>query len=113
AIWPTGGQGSSLFHSANAAAVLQRLVQWLSARCWGGANTISSRDWVFPPGSNGLRRYHVLAAPGEPASAPSAVDKIMLPVYACAILPTALDEFEKCQKSGDADPPPPSCPNKP
>ena len=55
----------------------------------------------------------MLAAPGEPASAPSAVDKIMLPAYACAILPTALDEFEKCQKSGDADLSPPSRPNKP
>jgi sphingomyelin phosphodiesterase acid-like 3 len=38
------------------------------------------------------------------ASAPPAFDKAMLPAYSCAILHTTLEEFEKCQKTGDAVP---------
>ena len=38
------------------------------------------------------------------ASAPPAFDKVMLPAYSCAILHTTLEEFEKCQKTGDAVP---------
>ncbi len=43
------------------------------------------------------------------ASAPPTFDKVMLPAYSCAILHTTLEEFEKCQKTGDAVPaaPPP------
>jgi hypothetical protein len=38
------------------------------------------------------------------ASAPPTFDKEMLPAYSCAILHTTLEEFEKCQKTGDAVP---------
>jgi hypothetical protein len=38
------------------------------------------------------------------ASAPLTFDKVMLPAYSCAILHTTLEEFEKCQKTGDAVP---------
>lgn len=33
---------------------------------------------------------------------PPAFDKLMLPAYACAILHTTLEEFEKCQKTSDS-----------
>ena len=46
------------------------------------------------------------------ASAPPAFDKVMLPAYSCAILHTTLEEFEKCQKTGDAVPAASPRPNK-
>jgi sphingomyelin phosphodiesterase acid-like 3 len=46
------------------------------------------------------------------ASAPPAFDKVMLPAYSCAILHATLDEFEKCQKTGDAVPAASPRPNK-
>ena len=45
-------------------------------------------------------------------SAPPAFDKAMLPAYSCAILHTRLEEFEKCQKTGDAVPAGSPCPNE-
>ena len=45
-------------------------------------------------------------------SASSAFDKVMLPAYSCAILHTTLEEFEKCQKTGDAVPAGSPCPNE-
>ena len=37
-------------------------------------------------------------------SAPPALDKVVPPAYSYAILHTTLEEFEKCQKTGDAVP---------
>lgn len=45
-------------------------------------------------------------------SAPPAFDKTMLPAYSCAILHTTLEEFEKCQKTGDAVPAVSPCPKE-
>jgi sphingomyelin phosphodiesterase acid-like 3 len=45
-------------------------------------------------------------------SAPPQFDKAMLPAYSCAILHTTLEEFEKCQKTGDAAPAAPPRPNE-
>ena len=44
-------------------------------------------------------------------SAPPAFDKV-LPAYSCAILHTTLEEFEKCQKTGDPVPAASPRPNK-
>ena len=98
AIWPTGRQGSSLFHSASAAAGIARPCPAAFKEALGRGNTISPRDRA-PPRSDD----YTLAASAKPASAPSAIDKIWCLLTLVQFLHTTLDEIERSQKSGDAD----------